>query len=92
MKLALGVTSRAVEERVLFDDLSDADLLCMLKTGEGIAHITSIVEGEFLILRFELFQAFLQCLAFCVHLKIILFLGGLDFRLLAAFAGRFLLV
>ena len=62
--LALGITGSAVEEHVLFDKFSDADLLCILKAGKGIAYIAAIVEGKLLILRFELFQTRLQLLAF----------------------------
>ena len=63
-ELALGVASRTVEEHVLFDNFSDAGLLCMLKAGEGIADIAAIVEGKCLIFRFELTQTRLQLLAF----------------------------
>ena len=63
-KFALGITGRAVEEHVLFDNFSDADLFCMLKAGKGIADIAAIVEGKLLIFRFELTQTRLQLLAF----------------------------
>ena len=63
-ELAFGITGRAVEEGVLFDNFSDAGLLCILKAGEGIAYIAAIVEGKLLIFRFELTQTRLQLLAF----------------------------
>ena len=63
-EFALGITGSAVEEGVLFDNFSDADLFCILKAGEGIADIAAIVEGKLLVLRFELTQARLQLLAF----------------------------
>ena len=63
-ELAFGITGRAVEEHVLFDNFSDADLLCILKAGKGIADIAAIVEGKLLIFRFELTQTRLQLLAF----------------------------
>ena len=63
-EFTLGVASRAVEEGVLFDNFSDAGLLCILKAGEGIADIAAIVEGKLLIFRFELTQTRLQLLAF----------------------------
>ena len=91
-ELALGVAGGAVEERVLSDDFSDASLLRILKAGEGIAYIATILEGQRLILRLELFQTSLQFLAFRVQLKIVLLLSCLDFGLLSPFAGRLLLV
>ena len=61
---ALGVTSRAVEIGILLDDLSDVEIQCMQKTGKGIVDIAAILEGQFFILRLELFQTCLQFLAF----------------------------
>ena len=52
-ELTLGVASRAVKIRVLFDDFPDAEIHGMPKTGESVAYIATILEGQRLILRFE---------------------------------------
>ena len=90
--LALGIASRAIEICILFNDLPDAEIQCIIKTGKGIAYITALLEGQRLIFRFELFQARLQLLDFSKHSKIIRFISSLDFGLLSPFTGRFLLV